>query len=401
MEQVKALADAVRTSLAQTIVGKGEEVELLLTALLASGHVLLEDVPGTGKTLLAQSLAAALGLEFRRVQFTPDLLPSDLTGIHYYNQKEGEFRFRPGPLFTQIVLADEINRATPRTQSSLLECMEERQISIEGETMALREPFLVLATQNPIDSQGTFPLPEAQMDRFMIRMKLGYPDRAEGVEILRRTAEGRLERGGVAGGKGSAAAGGRADEGNRSREAQLLEAQRRCREVAVHPDLLAYLVELAEATREHPDARLGISPRGTQAWLRAAQAYAAMQGRAYVLPDDIKRLAVPACAHRIVPRRRQEPQPAAAERIVQDALARVPVPSEEALAALAQGAGGAGAGAGGRRAGGPGVSAEGGGSKGGAAAGGGAAGGSAGGTAAGSGLAGGARASSGAGEGGR
>ncbi|QGG58335.1 AAA family ATPase [Paenibacillus sp. B01] len=343
MEQVKALADAVRTSLAQTIVGKGEEVELLLTALLASGHVLLEDVPGTGKTLLAQSLAAALGLEFRRVQFTPDLLPSDLTGIHYYNQKEGEFRFRPGPLFTQIVLADEINRATPRTQSSLLECMEERQISIEGETMALREPFLVLATQNPIDSQGTFPLPEAQMDRFMIRMKLGYPDREEGVEILRRTALGQLQRGGTPGEKDPAAAGGRADEGNRSREAQLLEAQRRCREVAVHADLLAYFVELAEATREHPDALLGVSPRGTQAWLRAAQAYAAMQGRAYVLPDDIKRLAVPVCAHRIVPRRRQEPQAAAAGRIVQDALARVPVPSEEALAALAaSAAGGAG-----------------------------------------------------------
>ncbi|MGN7359057.1 AAA family ATPase [Paenibacillus sp. SAF-054] len=317
MESVHQLAQKLKDNIANVIVGKEHEVDLLLTALLASGHVLLEDVPGTGKTLLAKSLAASLSLSFQRIQFTPDLLPSDLTGIHYFNQKDGEFHFRPGPLFARIVLADEINRATPRTQSSLLECMEERQISIEGETKPLASPFMVMATQNPVDNQGTFPLPEAQMDRFLIRMKLGYPSAAEGVEILKRTAAaGRLS----------------AEEAGQTATAEeVLEAQRLCGQVRIADDLLGYIVALAEATRSHDDTMLGISPRGTQALLRASQAYAALQGRSYVLPDDIKRLLLPVWTHRLVLRKRHETAGGQAERILTQILESIPVPSEKEL----------------------------------------------------------------------
>ncbi|MDR0270409.1 MoxR family ATPase [Paenibacillus sp.] len=317
MENVHQLAQKLKQNIANVIVGKEHEVDLLLTALLASGHVLLEDVPGTGKTLLAKSLAASLRLSFQRIQFTPDLLPSDLTGIHYFNQKDGEFRFRPGPLFARIVLADEINRATPRTQSSLLECMEERQISIEGETMPLESPFMVMATQNPVDNQGTFPLPEAQMDRFLIRMKLGYPSAAEGLEILRRTA----------------ATGGLCAEevGQTATAEEVLEAQRLCGQVRIAEDLMGYIVALAEATRNHEETMLGISPRGTQALLRAAQAYAAMQGRGYVLPDDIKQLILPVWTHRLVLRKRHEAGNGHAERILTGIMNNIPVPSEKEL----------------------------------------------------------------------
>ena len=317
MEIVHQLGLKLKQNIANVIVGKEREVDLLLTALLASGHVLLEDVPGTGKTLLAKSLAASLSLSFQRIQFTPDLLPSDLTGIHYFNQKDGEFHFRPGPLFARIVLADEINRATPRTQSSLLECMEERQISIEGRTMPLESPFMVLATQNPVDNQGTFPLPEAQMDRFLIRMKLGYPSAAEGVEILKRTA----------------AAGGSLKPGETGRTAtaeEVLEAQRLCGQVRVADDLLGYIVALAEATRSHDETALGISPRGTQALLRAVQAYAALQGRDYVLPDDIKQMLLPVWSHRLVLRKRHEAG-SHADRILTGILNGIPVPSEKEL----------------------------------------------------------------------
>lgn len=316
MEIVRQLGQKLKQNIANVIVGKEREVDLLLTALLASGHVLLEDVPGTGKTLLAKSLAASLSLSFQRIQFTPDLLPSDLTGIHYFNQKDGEFHFRPGPLFSRIVLADEINRATPRTQSSLLECMEERQISIEGRTMPLESPFMVLATQNPVDNQGTFPLPEAQMDRFLIRMKLGYPSAAEGVEILRRTA---------------AAGSLKPEETTRTATAEeVLEAQRLCGQVRVADDLMGYIVALAEATRSHDETALGISPRGTQALLRAVQAYAALQGRDYVLPDDIKQLLLPVWSHRLVLRKRHEAG-SQAERILTGILNSIPVPSEKEL----------------------------------------------------------------------
>lgn len=316
MDQVRTLGLKLKEEIGRVIVGKEEEVGLLLTALLGGGHVLLEDVPGTGKTLLAKSLASSLGLSFQRIQFTPDLLPSDLTGIHFYNQKDGEFHFRPGPLFSQIILADEINRATPRTQSSLLECMEERQISVDGKTLKLERPFMVLATQNPVDNQGTFPLPEAQMDRFMIRTGLGYPSNSEGVEILKRT-------GGAEGLAIPYAAAASAEE--------VLEAQRLCAEVRISDDLLGYIVALAEATRSHSEVQLGISPRGTQVLLRACRAYAALQGRAYVLPDDIKRLLFPVCEHRLVARKRYGTQGDSAGRILRELLEQIPVPSEEGL----------------------------------------------------------------------
>ncbi|AWB44144.1 magnesium chelatase [Paenibacillus sp. CAA11] len=313
--EIKLWSRRLKDSIGKVIVGKEDEIELLLTALVASGHILLEDVPGTGKTLLAKSLARSLELSFQRIQFTPDLLPSDLTGIHYFDQKVGEFKFRPGPLFAGIILADEINRATPRTQSSLLECMEQRQISVDGITMPLDRPFMVLATQNPIDNQGTFPLPEAQMDRFMMKLKLGYPTSEEAVEVLRRTLSGQTVQ----------------QLPHISAREEILHIQQQYTQVKIHEDLLSYMVAVAEKSRQHPDAALGVSPRGTQAWLRAVQAYAAIQGREYVLPDDIQRLAVPVLAHRIVMRSRAQQQSEQAAALINEALSVVPVPSEAAL----------------------------------------------------------------------
>ncbi|AOZ92093.1 AAA family ATPase [Paenibacillus crassostreae] len=315
IQQIQELANKVKANISQVIVGKEDAVELLLTAIIASGHVLLEDVPGTGKTLLAKTLSNSMECSFQRIQFTPDLLPSDLTGIHFYNQKEGDFVFRPGPLFANMVLADEINRATPRTQASLLECMEERQISVDGETHILGRPFIVIATQNPIDNQGTFPLPEAQMDRFMLKMKLGYPSENEGVEILKRTttSESFSKLTSVV------------------TQQEIVEAQSSYMAVKVQDDLLHYIIQIAEATRKHSDISLGVSPRGTQALVRAAQAFAAVRGREYVLPDDIKYMVPSVLSHRLVFRNRLQQQEGRAESLLQEILLQVPVPSEEQL----------------------------------------------------------------------
>lgn len=296
----------------KVIVGKAHTVELILTAIVASGHVLLEDVPGTGKTMIAKSMASSLDCTFQRIQFTPDLLPSDLTGIHFYNQKSGDFEFRPGPLFANLVLADEINRATPRTQSSLLECMEERQISIDGSTRQLERPFIVIATQNPIDNQGTFPLPEAQMDRFMMKIRMGYPSGEESIEILRRTVASRSVD----------------DLSSIISREQLLTAQDTYKTVNVNEDLLHYIVQVTEATRKHPELSLGVSPRGAQALLKASQAWAALHGRDYVVPDDIKLLAEPVLAHRLVFRNRIRQQEGLAELIIQQVLNEIEVPTE-------------------------------------------------------------------------
>ncbi|PQP82553.1 magnesium chelatase [Paenibacillus sp. PCH8] len=296
----------------KVIVGKEHAIELIMTAIIASGHVLLEDVPGTGKTMLAKSVASSLDCTFQRIQFTPDLLPSDLTGIHFFNQKEGDFEFRPGPLFANLVLADEINRATPRTQSSLLECMEERQISIDGSTRQLERPFIVIATQNPVDNQGTFPLPEAQMDRFMMKIRMGYPSSEESVEILRRTVASRSVN----------------DLSAMISREELLKAQDTYKTVQINEDLLRYIIQLTEATRQHPELSLGVSPRGAQALLKASQAWASLHGRDFVLPDDIKILAEPVLAHRLVFRNRVRQQEGLAERIIQELLNQTEVPTE-------------------------------------------------------------------------
>ncbi|WP_017811368.1 AAA family ATPase [Paenibacillus shenyangensis] len=350
VNEVQNIARQLQTEIGRKIVGKQHEIELLLTALFASGHVLMEDVPGTGKTMLAKTLAAAMQCRFQRVQFTPDLLPSDLTGGNFYNQKESEFIFRPGPLFAHIVLTDEINRATPRTQSSLLECMEEKQISIDGTSMKLEDPFMVIATQNPVDNQGTFPLPEAQMDRFMLKLSLGYPSSVEGVEILRRSLEMPESSTAVSETAGKTdtavyqettdrepasmlhreAGSARSDDSTVSRE-QIIRARQICRQIQVHPDLLEYMVRIAEATRQHPETALGASPRATQALLRASQAYAAIQGRDYVLPDDIRTLASPVLAHRLIFRSRHQNGASQAIQLIESILDTEPVPTEAGI----------------------------------------------------------------------
>lgn len=317
LQEASGLISSIRMNLSKVIVGKETGVDLLLTALLANGHVLLEDVPGTGKTLLAKTLARSLDCAFKRIQFTPDLLPSDLSGINYYNQKSGEFEFRPGPVFASILLADEINRATPRTQSSLLECMEERQITIDGVTQELEAPFLVIATQNPVDSQGTFPLPEAQLDRFLMRITTGYPSFEEGVHILKRFRQSNpLE-----------------DTAAVATAQQIQAAQRLTAAVNVSDDLLAYMIRIVEATRKAAAVKLGASPRAGFALLRASQGYALIQGRDYIIPDDIKAVAVPVLAHRLLLQRGPGSREGQAADAVLQILREVEVPAEPSPAA--------------------------------------------------------------------
>jgi MoxR-like ATPase len=284
MTKIQETGDKVLANVERVIVGKHNEVRLALVALLCRGHLLIEDVPGTGKTVLAKAIARSLGCSFRRIQFTPDLLPSDVSGLSIYNQKTQEFEFRPGPIMSQVVLADEINRATPKTQSALLECMEERQATIDGTTYPMPDPFLVIATQNPIEYEGTFALPEAQLDRFMIRLRLGYPQPIEEIVILdeqKRTHP--LEELAVV-----------------CSVEELTDMQDAVREIYVDSTISDYIVRLVNATRNHPDVYLGASPRGSIALYRAGQALAGLLGRDYVIPDDIKTLAEPALAHRVI-----------------------------------------------------------------------------------------------------
>lgn len=312
IREVSALAAKIRENIEKVMVGKSSEIELIITALICGGHVLLDDVPGTGKTVTAKSLAKSVDCGFKRIQFTPDLLPSDITGMSIFNQKESVFEFREGPAFTNILLADEINRATPRTQSALLECMEERQITVDGVTRTLAEPFFVIATQNPVESSGAFPLPEAQLDRFLFRLNLGYPDTAGELAVLDRFINNSpLEE------LGSVAA-----------AEDIMAAQAACRKVEVSEPVRRYMVALTEATRNAADVSLGVSPRGLLWLMRACQAYAAVKGRDYVLPDDVKALAVPVFAHRIITRTGYGVAGKAAQ-VVNDLLRSVAVPTED------------------------------------------------------------------------
>jgi len=310
---VAEFAVRVRENIQKVIVGKDEVIDLALVAILCEGHILIEDVPGIGKTTLARSIAASLGCTFRRIQFTPDLLPSDVTGINYFNQKTQEFQFRPGPIISQVVLADEINRATPRTQSALLEAMQERQITVDGETYPLPRPFLVLATQNPIELEGTFPLPEAQVDRFLIKLPIGYPTEAEEHALLLRFArEDPLE-----------------DLAPVVTPDDLLRIQEQVRDVRVEESVRGYVVDIVRATRAHQDIQLGVSPRGTLALYNCARALAAIRGRAYVLPDDVKLLAPYVLTHRVLISPATRLRGRRLTDVLMDVIATVPVPVEK------------------------------------------------------------------------
>jgi MoxR-like ATPase len=310
----KATADAMRANIARVIVGQAATIDLVLAALFSEGHVLIEDVPGTGKTMLARALARSIDGAFQRIQCTPDLLPGDITGISYFNQKTGEFEFRPGPILAQIVLADEVNRATPRTQSALLEAMAERQVTVERETITLPRPFMLIATQNPVELAGTFPLPEAQLDRFLIRVHMEYPSKQEERDILRRYRDASpLE----------------SLQPVATTEA-VMQSIATTRQIFMDPSIEDYLIAVVQATRQMTDrVELGVSPRGALALARACQARAAMDGRTFVLPDDVKRLAVPVLAHRLITTSETEHLREAAEAAIREAIQHVPTPAEQ------------------------------------------------------------------------
>jgi len=313
LHEIQGIGQRVINNINKVIVGKEPVIELVLVALLCEGHVLIEDVPGIGKTTLAKATARSLGCTFRRIQFTPDLLPSDVTGIYYFNQKAQEFLFRPGPVMAQIVLSDEINRATPRTQSALLEAMQERQVTVDVETMLLPRPFMVLATQNPIELEGTFPLPEAQIDRFLLKIKLGYPSEEEENDILLR-----FER----------------EDPLEMLEAvtfpeELLAMQEAVRSVMVEESVRQYIVKIVRATREHQHVDLGVSPRGALSLYRSAQALAALRGRTFVIPDDVKTLTPSVLTHRIMISPQTRLRGRTPEEVVSEIVNEVPVPVDE------------------------------------------------------------------------
>ena len=311
---VQDVAERISHSVNQVIVGKRNEVRLTVLGLLSQGHILLEDIPGVGKTMLAKTLAKSIGCTFSRIQFTPDMLPSDVTGVSLFNQKTREFEYRAGPVMAQIVLADEINRATPKTQAALLEAMEEKQVTVDGVTYSMQEPFMLVATQNPIEYEGTFPLPEAQLDRFMVRIQLGYPTPNEEMTILTsQQHEHPL--------------------GNTYQVVnvqELLAAQAAIREVYLAEEVKRYIVDLVNASRQHPDVYLGSSPRGSLALMRTSQARAAMAGRDYVIPDDVKALAEVTLAHRVIVGPAARIKDISSRTIVQDILANTPVPGASA-----------------------------------------------------------------------
>jgi len=304
MTSVTQFTDRVRTNVERVIVGKREQIELLLVAMLCRGHVLIEDVPGTGKTMLARSIAASMGIDFKRIQCTPDLLPNDITGVDIFNQSSQSFEFQPGPVFVNILLADEINRATPRTQAALLEAMQERQVTTGGVTRALPSPFLVLATQNPIEYEGTFPLPEAQLDRFLIRLSLGYPETDDEIQILRNLRK-----------QHPIETIGQVADGDEMRTLQIVVT-----DVHVEESLERYILDIVQATRNHPDLTLGGSPRGSLALYKTSQVLAAVNGRDYVIPDDIKKLAPLALAHRLIVKPESELRGRTAEGILDEIL---------------------------------------------------------------------------------
>lgn len=315
ISEVRDLSQRICDNMEKVIVGKRDVITRVLAAFLAGGHLLLEDVPGTGKTMLAKSLAASFGMTFKRIQFTPDLLPSDVTGIYYFNQKTAEFEFRPGGIFSNIVLADEINRATPRTQSSLLECMEEQQATVDGVTMPVGEPFFVIATQNPVETSGTFPLPEAQLDRFMVKMPVGYPSEEQELALLERFVQ----------------------EGDTMETLEpvctredFLKMRAACDTVHVQKDILRYVLQIAKRTRENKNIAMGVSPRGAIALVRMARAYAAVTGMEFVTPEHVKKLATVVFSHRII---LEDPYMSrkTAEDYIRETLMAVEAPTEEAF----------------------------------------------------------------------